>query len=280
MTKIIADTLCGLSPQEAARLGIAYLPQIIIFGDQSYRDDSEIDSDTFIKRLRVSPVLPKTAAPPPAFYTPIYQKFAAEGEQMVVIAPATELSGTVRSASVAANDFPEAVIRVVDTHTMAGPLASLVLNAVEWANQGMDAFSIEDRVNEMASRQRVYFLVDTLEFLRKGGRIGGAQALLGSVLQIKPILTLKNGRVEPAESQRTKARALARIHEIVYSDCPPGNESNLSVMHGDAEAEATALAQELGNKLGMTQVPIYKLPPAILVHAGPGVLAVGYFVSK
>lgn len=279
MVKIVTDTTSGLPRDLAEKYDIAVLPQIVIFGEESYRDDTELDTATFLEKLRASPVLPKTAAPPPALFIPVFKRLAAGGNTIICLHPSTELSGTVRSATVASYDFSQADIRVVDTRTIAGPLATLVLLAARWAREGVDADTIIARVRDLMARQRVYFVVDTLEYLHKGGRIGGAKALLGSVLQIKPILTLKDGRVEPLEQQRTKRRALQRLRELILEECPRSEEAHLCVMHADAESEARQLASDLASRLGPADVPIYELPPAIVVHAGPGVLAAGFFAQ-
>ncbi len=278
MIKIITDTTSGLPLEVARTYDIPILPQIIIFGEEAYRDDTEIDTRTFLQKLRSSPTLPKTAAPPPALYNPLLERLLAEGYRTIIcLHPSSELSGTVRSALTAARDFPGTDIRVVDTRTIAAPLATVVLLAARWAQEGADADTIIARVQEMLTRQRVYFVVDTLEYLHRGGRIGGAQALLGGLLQVKPILTLRDGRVEPFEKQRTQRRALERLRELVLEGCPPTPESYLAVMHADAEATAQELAADFSAHLGIPEVPIYELPPAIVTHAGPGVLAVSYF---
>jgi DegV family protein with EDD domain len=277
MVKIVTDTVSSLPLHVAEEHDIPMLPQIIIFGEKSYRDDTEMDTQTFLERLRASPVLPKTAAPPPALYTPIFEQLVAEGHTVICLHPSAELSGTVRSATVAAQDFPDADIRVVDTRTVAGPLATMVLLAAQWAREGVDADTIVARVHGLVTRQRVYFAVDTLEYLHKGGRIGGAQALVGGVLHVKPILTLRDGRVEPMEQQRTKRRALARLRELVLEECPHSADAHLCLMHADAEADAQSLAAEFAATLGLSEVPIYLVPPAIVVHAGPGVVGVGFF---
>ncbi|NPV76724.1 MAG: DegV family protein [Anaerolineae bacterium] len=281
MVSVIADTTSSIPTEEARRLGLYYIPQIIIFGDETYRDDTEIDNKTFLAKLRASTVLPKTAAPPPELYKPVFEEISAKGETAVVICPSAEVSGTVRSATVAALDFPNADIRIIDTKTIGSGLASIVLQAHQWAQQGMDADTLVKNVEGMAARQRVYFLVDTLEYLHKGGRIGGAQALLGSLLQVKPILTLVDGKAQPAESQRTKQRALAKLIELVTTQYPRDQEGYLTIMHGDSLNEANALAKTLSEKLGLdsARVPIYDLPPAILVHAGPGVLAASFYIA-
>ncbi len=279
MVKIIADTTSSIPVPVAKSKNIYYLPQIIIFGDDSYRDDCEIDTATFLKKLRASSVLPKTAAPPPALYTPIFEEGIAAGDSIIIITPSADLSGTTRSAIVAAQEFPQADIRIIDTRTVANGLGSIVLQAAKWADEGLDADTIESRVKNLASRERIYFAVDTLEYLYKGGRIGGAQALVGSLLQVKPILTLKNGRAEAAESQRTKRRAQARLKEIVLADCPRSPDALITVGHCDAEDEAQALAADFCAALGISDVPVYELPPAIVVHAGPKAVAVSYFVA-
>lgn len=281
MVKIIADTTSCLPPVEAEKLGIYYLPQIIVFGEETFRDDSEMDPRTFLKRQKISPVLPKTAAPPPALYTPIYQELAEKGETMIVLTPAQTVSGTFRSATVAAQDFPNADIRVIDTRLIAGGLGAVVKQAVEWANAGLAPDEIISRVHAMCARHRIYFMVDTLEYLYKGGRIGAAKALFGSLLQVKPILTFRDGNIEPFESQRTHKRAMARLKEVVLADCPRDSSSFLSIMHGDAEAEAMQYASEFSAQLGipLSDIAIYDLTPAILVHSGPGVIAVSFFVQ-
>lgn len=280
MVKIVADTTSSIPVSTAKQLGIYYFPQIIIFGDESYRDDSEIDTQTFLHKLRASPMLPKTAAPAPALYTPVYQQLIAEGHTIIVICPSAKVSGTYRSAMIAAQDFPGSDIRIIDSRTIGSGLASMVLEAAQWAEQGVDADTIVNDIQDMIARSRTYFVVDTLEYLHKGGRIGGAQALVGSILQVKPILSLKGGQVEPIENQRTKRRALARAIELVNAEWPHNEDAHLCVMHGDAEAEAQRLTKQLQQLFEPGEVPLYELPPAILVHVGPGVLAISFLAKK
>jgi len=278
MVKIVADTTSGLPREMLKLLGIPLIPQIVIFGEESFRDDTELDTVAFLAKLKVSKELPKTAAPPPALYNPIYAESIQRGESVIVIAPSAKVSGTVRAAEVAAQDFPGADVRVVDSLTVAGNLASLVLIADAWAKSGLDADTIVSYLNDWIGRGRIYFLVNTLEYLQKGGRIGGAKALLGELLQVKPILCVREGQVEPFEQQRTKKRAVARLMEIVEEQCPKTTEAHLCVMQADAMEEAEELAADLKSRMDLTSIPIYELPPAIVVHGGPGVLAIGFFV--
>lgn len=279
MVTIVADTTAGLPRETTTRLGIPLIPQIVMFGEQAFRDDAELDTATFLEKLKAAKELPKTAAPPPALYHPIYEEANRRGDSVIVIAPSAKLSGTVRAATVAAQDFPGLDVRVVDSLTIAGNLGSLVLMAHEWAKAGADAETIVGRLQDWIARGRVYFLVDTLEYLQKGGRIGGAKALLGELLQVKPILTMRDGQVEPFEQQRTKKRALARLVEVAEEQCPRSPEARLCVMQADAPEAARALADDLRSRLGLAEIPIYELPPAIVVHGGPGALAIGFFAS-
>jgi DegV family protein with EDD domain len=279
MVMIVADTTSGLPRETTTRLGIPLIPQIVVFGEQSFRDDTELDTAAFLQKLKASKELPKTAAPAPALYNPVYTQAMQRKESVVVIAPSAKVSGTVRAATVAAQDFPGLDVRVVDSMTIAGNLGSLVLMAHEWAAAGASADVIVKRLDEMIPRQRIYFLVNTLEYLQKGGRIGGAKALLGELLQVKPILTVRNGQVEPFEQQRTKKRALARLVEVVEEQCPRSAEARLCVMQADAPEDAQSLAADLRLMMNLVDIPIYELPPAIVVHGGPGALAVGFFIA-
>jgi DegV family protein with EDD domain len=233
-----------------------------------------------MERLERSKDLPKTSAPPPELFVEEFGRLVPEGEPILCIHPSSELSGTVRSATVAAADFPDADIRVIDTRAIGSALATLVTLAAEWSANGLDVDAIEARIRDLIPRCRIYFLVATLEYLAKGGRIGGAAALLGSVLRVKPILTLRDGRADQFERTRTHRRAVARLKELVLEQIPGDGSGHLSVMHASAAGQAQALADDLRTRLDLPRVPILDVPPAIVTHAGPGVLAVAFFVAE
>jgi len=279
MTIIVADTTCGLPHQLLEERGIPVLPQIVIFGEESYHDDKDFDTAVFLQKLKASFKLPKTAAPEPSLYFPIFEDAQRRGESVVVIVPTGRMSGTFRSAETAALDFPDVDIRVIDTQTISCNLGSLVLLADKMAKAGQSADEIVSKLNEMIPCGRLYFVVDTLEYLAKGGRIGGAKKLLAELLEIKPILQIKDSQVEPFEQQRTKKRAVARLVEVAAEQCQGGENAHLCVIQVAAEQEAEAFAQELKAKIPVSDIPIYQLPPAIVVHAGPKTLGVGFFVS-
>jgi DegV family protein with EDD domain len=280
MTIIVADTTCGLPRDLLAQRGIPLIPQVVIFGEDAYHDDRELDTATFLQKLKTSATLPKTAAPEPPLYYPIFKDAQAKGESVIVIAPSVKVSGTVRSAEVAAQEFPGLDVREIDSLTVSCNLGSMVLVADDMAKAGACADEIEARIREMIPRGRIFFVVDTLEYLAKGGRIGGAKKLLAELLEIKPILTIRDGQVEPFEQQRTKKRAMMRLAEVVEEQCPGKVESYLSALQVEAEAEAQAFVAELCNRVSVPDIPIYELPPAIVVHGGPKTMGVGFFVEK
>lgn len=277
MIHIVTDTLAGLPPELAKEHGIPVIPQVVIFGDESYLEGVEIDHATFLQRLQASKELPKTAAPPPGLFVEVFRERARPGDTVLCIHPSKELSGTVQSAFTAAAEFPDADIRIVDTRTIAGPLAALVLQAARWVEAGLDADTITDRLQAMLPLARVYFLVDTLEYLQKGGRIGGATAFIGGLLQVKLILEIRDGRVEPLERERTRRRAQARLKELVLAEAARGPDASLSVLHAGVPEAARALADELAQEMGVVDPLIMDLVPAIMVHSGPGALGVGFF---
>ena len=278
MTIIVADTTCGLPRDLLNQRGIPFVPQVVIFGEESYHDDEQLDTSTFLQKLKASPTLPKTAAPEPPLYFPIFEEARKKGESVVVVAPTSKASGTVRSAQTAAIEFPGLDVRVVDSLTISCNLGSMVLVADDMAKVGASADEVVTRLNDMIPHGRIYFLVDTLEYLARGGRIGGAKKLLAELLEIKPILQIKDGQVEPFEQQRTKKRALARLVEVVTEQCKGGDEAHLCVLQVEAEKEAEVLAEELKSRVFVSEIPIYELPPAVVVHVGPKAMGVGFFL--
>ena len=279
MVRIITDTTACIDMDYAKVHQIPVIPQIVTFGEQSFYEGIELDNSAFMNRLRNSSSLPKTAAPPPELFRIEFERLVPTGEPILCIHPSCEVSGTVRSATIAAQDFPLADIRIIDSRLIAAPLLALVKMAVIWAEAGDDIDSVELRIRNMIPRSRIYFLVDTLDYLAKGGRIGGASALLGNILQIKPILTVQEGKVEAFEKQRTHSRATARLIEIAKEKCPRNGQGYLYVMHADAKSEADKLANLLTDYFELTDIPIIVLPPAIVVHGGPGILALSFFIN-
>ncbi len=279
MIQLITDSTASLPQDVADRLGIPIIPQVVMFGDESFLEGIEIDNETFLNRLQSEKELPKTAAPPPGLFVEQFKRLGP-ADTAICIHPSAEISGTVRSAMIAKEQFPEADIRIIDTRAIASPLAQMVLIAHQWVQEGRSADDIIQGIEQLMARSRIFFLVNTLEYLQKGGRIGGASAFIGSILQVKPILELRDGRIEPLERERTHKRALKRLKELVIAQSARGQDAHLTVLHAAVPDEAKALADDLAGQLGVdTPVLITDVTPAIVTHAGPGVLGVGFFAA-
>jgi len=280
MVNIVTDTLSCISSNIAQTYHIPVIPQIIVFGDETYREGIDMDQHTFIERLKTSRHLPKTAAPPPEMFKQEFEKMLPNGKPILCIHPSAEMSGTVRSATVAAQDFPDADIRIIDTRVIGYPLGVMVMLAAKWAAADVSADEIITRLKGLTSHCRLYFLVDTLDFLARGGRIGNAAALIGAILQIKPILMLNNGKVDLYKKERTYKRAWAHINDRIVEEFPGQGEDYgfLNVMHAGVPEEAEKAATELKKQFGLDEVPVINLPPAIITHSGPGTIAFDFFM--
>ena len=277
MIQIVTDTTAVLPRDYCDQHAVTVVPQIIRFGEETFLEGVEMSESEFLRRLKSSSVLPATAAPAPGLFEEAYQRAAEQGDSVLSIHPSTDVSGTVAAAHTARGLHPQADIRVIDMRTVAGCLGEAVKLAVEWRSEALMVDQIEQRLRALIPRSRTYFLVATLEYLQRNGRIGGASRLIGSVLQIKPILQLSAGRVEPLDKVRTHQKALERLKELVVKECPPVSTARLCVMQADAVAEAERLREQLCAELGLADIPLYSVGPAITTHAGPGTLAVGFY---
>ena len=279
MIRLVTDTTAVLSREYCEQHGVVLIPQIIRFGNESYLESVEMDEPEFLRRLVSSPVLPATAAPSPGLFDGTFKRASETGDTVIAIHPSSDVSGTVPSAFTAKSMYPGADIRILDMRTVGGCLAESVKLAVEWRDAGVSADDIVSRLQALIPRARTFFVVATLEYLHKNGRIGGAAKLIGSMLQIKPILQLADGHVEPFDKVRTHHKALERLKELVIAECPRSAEARLSVMHADAPTEANQLRDDLCKALDVCDIPLYSVGPAITTHAGPGTLAVGFFTA-
>jgi DegV family protein with EDD domain len=277
MVKIITDTTSCLPANIQSRFKIPVVPQTIHFGEESYQENKDIDIDMFMTLLSQSRDLPKTAAPSPELFIELFTSHTDHSKPILCIHPSSDLSGTVRSAETAKSDFPDLDIHVIDTRLVASPLGFLVHQAAIMAEEKRSIQEIISKLKYLSNRCRIYFLVATLDYLARGGRIGGASALLGNVLQLKPILSLERGRVEPLLKERTFSRALDTLKSLIIKEYPSGKDGFLSIMHAGEPELANDLASFFKGKLPIKELLISSLPPAIITHAGPGSIAVGFF---
>jgi len=274
MTKVavLTDSTAYLPAKLVDQYGIHVIPVIVQWGSQRFLDGVDITPTEFHRRLREDPIHPTTTQPNPDEFLRIYEQLATEYDAIVAPLISTELSGTVNSAQIAMSDFDRIPVRVVDTRLTSMGLGFAALAAARAAAQGKPLEEVEEAARAAASRAKVMFIVDTLEYLHRGGRIGGASRLLGTALNIKPLLHLNEGRVDALERVRTKKKAISRMLDLAaqYTD---GRPVRAAVIHADALEEAKMLESRVDKRFECLELHVTDLSPAIAFHTGPGTLA-------
>jgi DegV family protein with EDD domain len=280
MIRLISDTLAGIPPNIAREMEIMIIPQYVVIGDRSYRDDTEISTTQLLQFMKNGNRYPQTAAPSPSHYLSIFQEYTGNGDQVLIVGPSAVLSGTINSVLSAKKEFPDKDIRIFDTGIIAAPMATMTVKAARWIKEGISLDEIMFRLEALRQNYRAYATLNTLEYLRRGGRIGGAASIVGSLLQIKPILTMGKDRIEPYSKVRTRKKAIEKLLELVIEQCPVQGETDLCVMQCEAEDEADQLASSLTKIFSINKIPIYGISSALIVHGGPGILAVSFFTKS
>ena len=273
---LVADSTCDLPAADAERAGLTIVPLKVIIGDEVFADGVDIDAATLYRRMRTSPIVPRTSQPTPAEFETVFARLGAEGGAVVCTTISADMSGTHSAAMQAQDALPDLDIHVVDTRTV-GPGHRLVVNALlAAAGSGASVAELEKLAAEVTSTMRLVFTVESLEYLRRGGRIGGARALLGSVLNIKPILEVRDGTVEPLDRVRTFARALDRlVEEVGRSAGEWGGRARVMVTHADQREMGAEVARRAGEAAG-EEAELIDVGPVIGCHGGPGAIGVAF----
>ncbi|MGX1544322.1 DegV family protein [Streptomyces adustus] len=270
---IVTDSTAYLPPRTTERHGITTVPLTVVIGGQAFEEGTEISTRSLAQALQKRrPVT--TSRPSPEQFAQTYRRIAESGATDIVsLHLSAELSGTYDAAVVAAREAPVPV-RVVDTGMVAMALGFCALAAARAAESGGTADEAVTAAEKRAAGTSAYFYVDTLDYLRRGGRIGAAQALLGSALAVKPLLQLDGGRIGPLEKVRTASKAIARIEEIV-AERAGSAPVDIAVHHLDALDRASALADRLRTRLpGLADLHLSEVGAVIGAHTGPGLLGV------
>jgi DegV family protein with EDD domain len=271
---IVSDSTCDLPPSLAGAHGITIVPLTLNFDGHSLLDGFDITPSEFYRRLPTATSHPTTSQPSPGRFAEAYEGLLTNYESIVSLHISQKLSGTFESAQQAAELTDASRVHVVDTEVVSMSLGLMTLAAATLAASGATAQAIVEKVESMRGQVHTYFSVATLEFLRRGGRIGRASAMLGSVLQVKPVLSIRDGLVTPLERVRTFDRALQRVVELVRG-VDRGHGVCAIVGHAAAEAEAERVWREL-EPIAETLM-IQPLGPVVGAHAGPGVVGVGCY---
>src|SRR3954452_22443102 len=276
--RIVTDSACDLDNDEASALGIDIVPLSIRFGDEEFTDRVDLSVEEFYRRLAESAALPETSAPAPGAFEAVFRRAADGGADAVVcINLSSDLSATIQSAQNAARALEGTVdVRVIDSHSITAGLGTQVLAAASAARDGKSADEIVALVEDLASRTHVLGCLDTLENLKKGGRIGGAQALLGNLLSIKPLLDVSSGKVEEAGKARTRKKAMQWLADRVLAE--PAVE-HLAVAHGLAP-DIDEFLDLLTPKYPRDEIHLGLIGAVIGTHGGPRIIGATWQVPE
>jgi len=269
---IVTDSTADLPADLRARHEITVVPLSVSFGDESFDDGVDITSEQFLARLRSSPDLPTTAQPAAGRFEEVYRRLAESHDAVVSVHISSRISGTVGSASVAAQAVAETIpVHVVDSLSASLALGFQAILAADLAAEGVGGAAIAERLRGDVGSYEVAFFPETLEFLRRGGRVGRAKAVLGSVLSLKPILRFDEGLVVPYERTRTRGRAVTGLVEFVQHI---EHVTRIGVLHSGDLAEARGVAATLQPLTPETDVTLAFLGSVLLTHLGPGAMGV------
>ena len=275
--RIVTDSACDLTSDEASELGIAIVPLTIRFGKEEFTDLVDLTVDDFYRRMGESADLPETAAPSPGAFEKVFRQLADEGAAGIVcINLSGELSATIESARNAARAVEGVVeVRVIDSRTLTAGLGTIVLEAARAARGGASIDEIESAVQALIPRTRVYATLDTLDNLKKGGRIGAAKHLLGSMLSFKPVINVSEGKVEEAGRARTRKKALLWLRDKLYEE---PTVDHLAVCDGEA-ADVDEFLDLIADRYPRESIRTGRIGAVIGTHGGPRVIGICYLAK-
>ncbi|HZS79735.1 MAG TPA: DegV family protein [Ktedonobacteraceae bacterium] len=277
--RIVTDSTADIPQAEADALGITVVPLTVFFGDEAYLDGIELDNEGFYRKLAANKELPRTSQPSPARFQEAYTRLIDEGADAILsVHLSSKLSGTYQSA-VTARDTLETEkkipIEVLDSKSISVGMSRAIMRAAKLAREGKGLEEIRAAVLDELSRTHILAVLDTLEYVRRGGRIGGARALLGNMLSFKPIVSLKDGEVVPVEQPRTRNKAYARVAQLLSAS---NNVEHVSIAESSAE-----VGQQLVEAIRAVykgDLPVYRLGAVLGTHTGPGTAAIAYVTAS
>lgn len=269
--KIVTDSVADLPAGLVEELDITVVPCNVVLGDVNYKDGVDLGPDELFRRMAAGPGLPTTSQPSMAEFQSVYQELTANGDSIVSIHPSAKVSGTFNSAQQARNSLGDADIHVIDSGMASIAEGLVVLTAAQLAREAGSAGEVASQVQAGLSKTHAFFLLDTLEYLQKGGRIGKAAAFLGGVLSVKPILGMQDGEVHPVERPRSRQRGIRRLRELAAQMAPV---RQMAVIYSTELQEAEDLKQGFSDLLPGDQIITARFGSALGVYVGPHAVGV------
>jgi DegV family protein with EDD domain len=269
---VVTDSTADLPDDWRDRYGIEVVPLKVLFGKESFRDRVDMTDDEFFRRLAESSTLPTTSAPSPGEFADVYARLAKDYEGCISIHIGEALSATAEAARVGAQSVDGFAVNVIDSQTVSMPIAFLCQVAAECATLGEATRAVQERI----SRCRVLALLDTLRYVEMGGRVSRAQAMIGTMLDLKPLLLVVEGEIKPVDRVRTRSRAIPRMVEFFRSETPV---EHMAVMHAQAPDEAEQIASQLRQEFPKLDIPVGQIGCVLGTHTGPKALGLVYIKS-
>ena len=274
---VVTDSTAYMPDALIKKHNIHIIPAKIHWDDSTLIDGVDITPAQFYERLDRSATIPSTSQPSAGDFLKLFNDLSTKYDEIIALLVSSGISGTINSAEVALNTFTNKPVVIIDTHSASGGLGMIVVEAAKAVSEGKSLKEIKQIAEDIVKKLKVFFVVDTLKYLHKGGRIGGASRYLGSALDIKPILYLDDsGKIEALEKVRTKKKATSRLVELA-AEYANGKPVNVSVLHANVLEEITYLRDQLLEQLDCNQIDIYELSPAIGVHVGPGTIGIAIY---
>lgn len=278
-TAVITDSTSYIDDAIRKEKNIVMIPLNVIFGEESFLEEIELTAEQFYEKMRGAEELPKTSQPAIGEFVQLYEELReSQYTDIIVVTLSSGISGTFQAAQTAATMVENVNVYVFDSEISCSAQAFFVLEAAEMAIDGKDGKAIVARLDEIKQKgMEAFFVVDDLTNLRLGGRLSGAQAFFGGLLQIKPVLEFKDGGIVPFEKIRTRKKALARLRELFHNDVQDGEKVNATVIHANRPDDATEIKQELEKKYDNVTVDISYFGPVIGTHLGEGAVGLTWY---
>jgi DegV family protein with EDD domain len=277
MLRIIADSTCNLPPEWLEEHAVRIAPISIQFGNQAFDEDITIDRETFYRKVDEMQIIPTTSQPSPAWFSRYYQEAVDAGLPCLVITVTAKHSGTYQSALLAKSMVPGADVEVFDSASISLGTGMMVQEAVQANQAGQDRASILERLQAIRARSHLFLTPATLKYLQMSGRVGKLQGALASLLNVKPIISVKDGLLEAGENIRTRGKAVERILELAEQAVGRVDPVHLAVIHARAPEEARELLRRVEGRLRCIQTMTGDLVSSLAVHGGPGVIGLAVY---
>jgi len=273
---IVTDSTGYLPKELVEQYNITVAPLVVVWGDDTYRDDIDITPTEFYTRLETTEIMPTTSQATIKDFKEAYDRLHAEGYEILSILISAKLSGTISSAEQAKKMLPDATIEIFNSETTAMTLGFQALAAARVAAEGGDMAACKAAAEGVRARSGVIFAVDTLEFLHRGGRIGGGARFLGTALKLKPLLEVTGGVIESVDKVRTKRKAHARLIEVIAERTAGKKNIRLATLHANSKADADRVLDEASERMEVVESIRSEVSPVIGTHVGPGTVGLAY----